>query len=79
MIHLYIYFHIMYVEKFWLYIFSHIFLFAMIKENGGSWHAWPESDTRTGLQCRAAVASVRTTERGACNDMICRIERVCAN
>ena len=50
----------------------------MIKENGGSWHAWPESDTRTGLQCRAAVASVRTTERGACNDMICRIERACA-
>ena len=63
------------VTNFGFIFFSHIFLFGMIKENGGSWHAWPESDTRTGLQCRAAVASVRTTERGACNDMICRIER----
>ena len=59
------------VTNFGFIFFSHIFLFGMIKENGGSWHAWPES----GLQCRVTVASVRTAERGACNDMICRIER----
>jgi len=63
--------------------FGFIFLFIYIfvwndKRERRVMHAWPELDTRTGLQCRAAVASVRTTERGACNDMICRIERACA-
>ena len=50
-----------------LYFCSYIFLFGMIKENGGSWHAWPESDTRTGLQCRAVrqwrVCGLRRGER----------------
>ena len=80
MIHLYIYFLIIYVDKFWFYIFVRIyFLFGVIKENKGPGRAWPESDTRTGLQCRGQwqvrLTSARTVESGAGNDGVCRIDR----
>ena len=53
MIHLHIYFRIIYVDKFWFYIFVHLYFFiGMMKENGGIGH----SDGRT---------NVRTAERGA--------------
>ena len=36
MIHLHTYFRIIYVDKFWFYIFVHLYFFiGMIKENGG--------------------------------------------
>ena len=63
MIHLYIYFFIIYIDKFWFYIFIRIYiLFGGIKENKGPRRARPQSDTRMGSAAGTTVlVSVRTT------------------
>ena len=63
MIHLYIYFFIIYIDKFWFYIFIRIYiLFGGIKENKGPRRACPQFDTRMGSAVGTTVlVSVRTT------------------
>ena len=74
MIHLYIYFFIIYIDKFWFYIFIRIYiLFGGIKENKGPRRAWSQSDTRirhsngvcSGYYCTSECADHGEPGRGA--------------
>ena len=60
---LHIFFFIIYIDKFWFYIFIRIYiLFGGIKANKGPLRAWPQSDTRMGSAVGTTVlVSVRTT------------------